>query len=219
MLFAKFKFYTGWIEQETHFRSARHNFSKKWNREEFSAYPFARPITADLHVLPKKPWGLVVSNEEYPPLFVWVWRKPKRHFFSATIFFQKIQHNTPYSTTADSMAPPNAPPATTHQWERTSMPAHVDFAPVLRAANPLFTYIRLPLHPGIRGEFDICDFPRDVIELGPEILRRDLYTHNKDIQRSFFFFFHFLLYFVPKSIYAILLFLWANSRKNREKLK
>ena len=120
-----------------------------------SAYPFARPITADLHVLPKKPWGQAVSNEEYPPLFVWGSEGSggnRTSFFLRRFFFQKIQHNPPYSITADNMAPPSAPPATTHKWKRTSMPAHVAFAPVLRAANPLiYLYSSAPAPRYLRG--------------------------------------------------------------------
>ena len=38
-----------------------------------------------------------------------------------------------------------------------------------------------------------CDFPRDSIELDPENLRLDWYTHNKDIQSSSIIFFDFFV--------------------------
>ena len=86
--------------------------------------------------------------------------------------------------------------------------------------TPLFTYIRLPLHPGISGEIDICDFPGDVIELGPEILRRDLYTHNKDILRSSFYLFLFFAVLCPQiNIICDSALFGLTHEKNKKKTK
>ena len=62
-----------------------------------SAYPFARPITADLRVLPKKPWGQVVSKRRISPA-IWVQRDLEEtetsFYFCGEIFLKNPTQHT-----------------------------------------------------------------------------------------------------------------------------
>ena len=94
-----FFFGTGWIEQETHFRSARHKFSKKWNREELGI-SFCSPNHSGFARLAEKALGTGCLKRRISPAicigFRGVWRKPNVILFLRRIFFLKIQQNTPY---------------------------------------------------------------------------------------------------------------------------
>ena len=74
-------FTTGWIEQDTHFCSTRRNSSRNRNREEFGI-SFCSPITADLHLSPKKPRGDRMSQTK--TIFRYLY-EVLRHFLCSRI--------------------------------------------------------------------------------------------------------------------------------------